>query len=257
MTERLEPLDQSLKGRVAVVTGGGRGIGRAIARELARHGANLLITYRGERALAETTAREIQQLGVTCDICQVDIRSGPDLARMVEDTRQAHGALHILVNNAGVTDDGLLMRMSEKSWDDVIDTNLRGTFLATKAVLRPMVRARWGRIINITSVVGITGNAGQANYAAAKAGLLGLTRSTALEVASRGITVNAIAPGFVETDMTKGLSAEQKESIVERIPMGRVAAPEEIAPLVAFLATDAAAYITGQTINIDGGLVMS
>ncbi|MDA0352345.1 MAG: 3-oxoacyl-[acyl-carrier-protein] reductase [Chloroflexi bacterium] len=248
---------RSLRGRSALVTGGGRGIGRAIATELARAGANVLITYRANSALAEAAAHEIRAFGVGCQICQADVREGGDLDRAVKECQQAFGGIDILVNNAGMTSDNLVMRMSEAAWDDVLNTNLRGTFLATKAALRPMVRARWGRIINITSVVGVSGNAGQANYAAAKAGIIGFTRSVALEVASRGITVNAVAPGFVETDMTAGLSDEQKGLIKGRIPMDRYAEPSEIAPIVAFLASDAAAYITGQTINVDGGLVMT
>lgn len=247
----------SLRGRSAIVTGGGRGIGRAIATELARAGANLIITYRSNSSLADAAAHELRALGVGCQTVQADVREGVDLDRMVKECQQSFGSVDILVNNAGMTNDNLVMRLSEEAWDEVMDTNLRGTFLATKAALRPMVRARWGRIINITSVVGVTGNAGQANYSAAKAGIIGFTRSVALEVASRGITVNAVAPGFVQTDMTAGLSDEQKELIKGRIPMDRYGEPGEIAPIVAFLASDAAAYITGQTVNVDGGLVMT
>lgn len=245
-----------LTGRTAAVTGGARGIGRAIAMELATQGAKLLITYRREEQLAQAVAAEIRGLGAECTTCRVDVRNSDDLERMVEDARRAHGGLDILVNNAGVTDDGLVMRMSDESWSNVVETNLTGTFHATRLALRHMTRARWGRIINITSVVGVMGNAGQANYAAAKAGVIGFTRSVAREVATRGITVNAVAPGFVLTEMTQDLREEHKDAIRAMIPMGRYAEPEEIAPTVAFLASDAARYITGQTIHVDGGLVM-
>ena len=245
-----------LEGRTAVVTGGARGIGRGIAMELGRQGARLIITYRREELMANAVAGDLRALGCEASTVGVDVRNAEDVERLFQEARQAHGGVDILVNNAGVNDDGLVMRMSTESWQKVIDTNLTGTFLATRLALRHMTRARWGRVINITSVVGVMGNAGQANYAAAKAGIIGFTRSVAREVASRNVTVNAVAPGFVETDMTADLSEDQKNAILNMIPLGRNATPEDIAPLVAFLASDAAGYITGQTMHVDGGLVM-
>ncbi len=244
-----------LDGKTALITGAARGIGRAIALDLGRLGANVFITYRGSEAQANAVADEVRALGAECRLSQLDVRSSEDVDRILAEVKDAFGAVNILVNNAGMTADTLVMRMSEQQFDDVIATNLRGTFLMSKAVLRDMLRARWGRIINITSVVGVAGNPGQANYAASKAGIIGFTKSLALEVATRGITVNAIAPGFVLTEMTSGLTEEQKEFILARIPLGRYAEAEEISPIVAFLAGDGAAYITGQTYNVDGGLV--
>ncbi|MCS6840795.1 MAG: 3-oxoacyl-[acyl-carrier-protein] reductase [Roseiflexus sp.] len=247
----------SLKDKIAVVTGGSRGIGRAIATTLAAAGATVVVNYQRNAAAAEETVAAITAADGAAISVQADVSVAEDVERLFKTVIDRYGTVDILVNNAGITRDTLLLRMKEDDFDVVIDTNLRGVYLCTKAALRPMTRARSGRIINITSVVGLIGNAGQSNYAAAKAGIIGFTRAVAREMASRNITVNAVAPGYIETELTAGLSDQVRSAILEAIPLGRLGTPQDVAYLVCFLASDAAAYITGQTLTVDGGMVMS
>jgi 3-oxoacyl-[acyl-carrier protein] reductase len=243
-------------GRVAIVTGGSRGIGRAVAMRLANEGANVAITYRSNDAAAEAAAEEVRTEGARCEIFQGDVASPDDVAALFEGVGEALGRVEILVNNAGLTRDNLMMRMKESEFDEVLSTNLKGTYLCTRAALRPMIRARWGRIVNISSVVGLVGNAGQANYAASKAGIIGFTKSVAREVAQRGITANVVAPGYVETELTQSLTDDIKDQIKSQVPAGRFAEAEEVAGVVAFLAGEEAGYLTGQTLAVDGGMTM-
>lgn len=245
-----------LTGKNALVTGSSRGIGRAIALELGRLGANVAVNYAGNEQRAEEVVKELKTLGVKAFKIQANVADESHVKKMVKEVVDTFGSLEILVNNAGITRDNLLMRMKAEEFDEVINTNLKGAFLCTKAVTRQMMRQRYGKIVNIASIVGVSGNAGQANYVAAKAGLIGLTKSTAKELASRNILVNAVAPGFITTDMTDELTEEQKEAIFSTIPLERLGEPEDIANVVAFLASDKAKYITGQTIHVDGGMVM-
>lgn len=246
----------TLVGKVALVTGGSRGIGRAIALKLAENGADVAINYAGNTAAAEEVKTAIEQMGRKALLVQGSVADTDGVQTIVNTVVKELGRLDILINNAGITRDGLLMRMKEADWDDVMHTNLKGVYNCSKAVLRTMMKQRSGRIVNMASVVGEMGNAGQTNYAAAKAGVIGFTKSLAKEVASRGITVNAIAPGFIATDMTSVLTDNQKAEMARTIPLGRAGQPEDVANAVLFLVSEGAAYITGQVLNVDGGMVM-
>ncbi|MCQ2372502.1 MAG: 3-oxoacyl-[acyl-carrier-protein] reductase [Phascolarctobacterium sp.] len=245
-----------LEGKKALVTGASRGIGKAIALALAAEGADVVVNYAGSKAAAEAVAAEIEAMGRKALVVQADISSNEAATAMVDQAVKEFGRIDILVNNAGITRDGLLMRMKEEDWDAVLTTNLKGVFNCTKAAVKYMMKQKAGHIVSISSVVGLTGNAGQANYAAAKAGVIGFTKAVAKEVAARGITVNAVAPGFIQTDMTAVLNEKQVEAMLATIPLKKLGQPEDIAKAVIFLASDDANYITGQTLHVDGGMVM-
>lgn len=246
----------NLTGKVALVTGASRGIGQATAIDLAKAGADIVVNFIGNEAVAQETVEAIEALGRKAIKIKADVGNADEVQAMVDEAVAAFGHIDILVNNAGITRDGLLIRMKDSDWDDVLNINLKGVYLVTKAVAKLMVKQRAGRIINMTSVSGVTGNVGQANYAAAKAGVIGFTKTCAKELAARGITVNAVAPGFIETAMTDVLPEKIKEGIAATVPFGRMGQPEEIASVVTFLASDFASYITGQVLNVDGGMVM-
>ncbi|MEK4042985.1 3-oxoacyl-[acyl-carrier-protein] reductase [Paenibacillus sp. FSL H8-0048] len=246
----------ALKGQTALVTGGSRGIGRSIALALAAHGVKVAVNYSGSLQAAEETVARIHELGSEGIALQGNVGRSSDAENLVKEVIQAWGKIDILVNNAGITRDNLIMRMKEEEFDQVIETNLKGVFNCLKAVTRPMMKQRYGRIINISSVVGVTGNPGQVNYTAAKAGVIGMTKSAARELSSRGITVNCIAPGFIDTDMTRELSDEVRSELIKGIPLGELGRAEDIANAAVFLASEGAAYMTGQTLHVDGGMYM-
>lgn len=250
-------MTEAQRSPIAVVTGGTRGIGLAIAQRLASDGFDLLLTYRGDSEAAAGAEKELASTGRTVKVVAADISTSEGATLTIDTAVKEMGGIDVLVNNAGITRDNLVMRMSEDDWDAVLATNLKGAFLTSKAAIRPMLRQRSGRIINLTSVVGLVGNAGQANYAAAKAGLVGLTKSLAKEVGSRGITVNAVAPGFIQTRLTDVLSDDMKKSLLDNTPLGRFGSPEDVASAVAFLASADASYITGNVLSVDGGLFMA
>ena len=245
-----------LDGKCALVTGASRGIGRAVALKLASEVAKVALNFAGNEAAANAVRQEIEAAGGEAILVKADVSDEAAVQDMVQKTADAFGRIDILVNNAGITRDGLLARMKEEDWDAVLSTNLKGVFLTTKAAAKLMMKQRAGRIVNMASVVGVTGNAGQANYSAAKAGVIGFTKTIARELASRGITANAVAPGFIDTDMTSALSDKAKEAALAGIPLGRMGQPDDIAAAVLFLVSDQASYITGQVLNVDGGMVM-
>lgn len=242
--------------QTAIVTGGSRGIGRAVAVRLAKDGMNLVINYRGNSAAAEETERLCRELGAEVLLVQGDVSRAEDCEKLAAQAKEAFGRVDVLVNNAGITRDGLLARMTEEDFRAVLDVNLVGPWNMMKAVNRIMMKQRYGRIVNLSSVTGLMGNMGQTNYAAAKAGILGMMKSYAREVASRGITVNAVAPGFIDTDMTEAMPEGAKDKIITGIPMGRTGKPEDVAEVVAFLASEQAGYITGEVLRVDGGMAM-
>lgn len=245
-----------VKDKNAIVTGGTRGIGREIARTLAQNGANIAINYRKYNEEVESLIEELKSFGVKVVACKCDVSNEEEVINFIKEVKDKFESIDILVNNAGITKDGLIIRMSEKDFDDVIDVNLKGTFNTTKAVSSIMVKQRYGKIINISSVVGVAGNAGQCNYAASKAGVIGFSKSVARELAARNINVNVIAPGYINTDMTSVLPDRVKEEVIKIIPMKKIGEPKEIANLVLFLSSNLSNYITGQVINVDGGMVM-
>ncbi|MGX4282991.1 3-oxoacyl-[acyl-carrier-protein] reductase [Bacillus sp. JK106] len=245
-----------LNEKTAVVTGASRGIGRAIALDLAKNGCNVVVNYSGNEAKANEVVDEIKSLGRNAIAVKADVSNSEEVQNMMKEAVAAFSSIDILVNNAGITKDNLLMRMKENEWDDVININLKGVFNCTKAVTRQMMKQRSGRIINVSSIVGVSGNPGQANYVAAKAGVIGLTKSSAKELASRNITVNVIAPGFISTDMTDKLSKEVQDEMLKQIPLARFGDPSDISSVVTFLASEGSRYMTGQTLHIDGGMVM-
>ena len=243
-------------GKTAVVTGGSRGIGRAICLKLAGFGANIVFCYAGNEAAAQETLKGCQDLGAEALAIRCDVSNAQEVQQLFDAAMERFGAVHILVNNAGITRDGLLMRMKEEDFDAVLNANLKGAFLCTKAACRSMMRQRYGRIVSLSSVVGLRGNAGQANYAASKAGVVGFTKAVAKELAGRGITANAVAPGFIDTDMTASLPEAARQELLHSIPAARLGTPQDVANTVAFLASDDAAYLSGQVLAVDGGLSM-
>jgi len=245
-----------LKGKTAVVTGGSRGIGRAIALQLAEKGANVVVNYTSNSEAALEVVKRIEEMGASAKAVKADVSKGGEVENLVNEVLNTFGSIDILINNAGITRDNLIIRMTEQEFDEVLSTNLKGAFICTKAVSKVMIKQKSGKIINVSSVVGIIGNAGQSNYAAAKAGLIGFTKSMAKELAKRGINVNAVAPGFIETDMTGKLPDKVKEEFAKNIPLMRAGKPEDVAKAVLFLVSEYSDYITGQVINIDGGMVM-